>query len=289
MVKSFFYISFLYIIILSGCTTDNSITDPLLGPYLRDSYASWSPDGKTIAFTGFDNTYGYGIHLIDTNGTNKRPFAIGNGSTLDWSPDSQWIVYEEGSNVFKKKVNTDSVVQLTLNGGNFFPSWSPDGQWIAFSRSLNPSGTLIMKPDGSQVQLLEGGVIPRWHPNSQIIITMRGVSSNSVWNRFVTTSINNPGVILDSLDAIVGNENFFPSYSPDGSRILFNSGASQSVFKVWIMNSDNSNITLLTEGFAYWPEWSPDGERIVYTNSTEGNGRLWIMNKDGSNKKQLTY
>ena len=36
------------------------------------------------------------------------------------------------------------------------------------------------------------------------------------------------------------------------------------------------------------PAWSPDGTRLVYTVSTNGVSTLWIMNADGSAKRQLT-
>lgn len=288
MKRIYIYIFVLPVVAIIGC--NSNVVDPTpVDLYLRDTYASWSPDGKTIAFSGFDNTFGYGIYLIDTNGANKRPFAIGNGLTPDWSPDSQWIVYEEGSNIFRKKLNSDSVVQLTSNGGNFFPKWSPDGQWIAFDRSINPSGILIMKNDGTERHRIGGGAFPNWHPNNQIIIASIGVSSTSTYIRFVKLIVDPPSNTADSLNAVIGNENFFASYSPDGSKILFNSGASQNVFKVWVMNFDNSNLIEITNGTSYYPDWSPDGEKVVYTNAEQGNGRLWIMNKDGSNKRQLTY
>lgn len=277
------------LILITGCDSDKSVNTEAIGLFLRDSYASWSPDGKTIAFSGKDDVLGgYGIYLIDTNGANKILFAAGYGIRPDWSPDSRWIVFDEGGNIFKKKVDSGYVIQLTYNGGNFFPSWSPDGEWIAFDRSINPSGILIMKTDGSEQHRIGGGAFPRWHPNNKIIIATVGVSSTSIYTRFVKLMLDPPGSIADSLIANYGYENYFASYSNDGSKILFNSGLSQNYFKVWIMDSDNSNITQLTQELAYWPDWSPDGERIVYTNAEQGNGRLWIMNKDGSNKKQIT-
>ncbi len=39
----------------------------------------------------------------------------------------------------------------------------------------------------------------------------------------------------------------------------------------------------------YQAAWSPDGQRIVYSDTRLNNRLLWIMNKDGSGKKQLTY
>lgn len=61
------------------------------------------------------------------------------------------------------------------------------------------------------------------------------------------------------------------------------------------MNVDGSNFRVLTDydsgEMGASPCWSPDGTKIVYTRfgyGDDNNGRLWIMNADGSNKHQLT-
>ncbi len=38
----------------------------------------------------------------------------------------------------------------------------------------------------------------------------------------------------------------------------------------------------------YSPDWSPDGQQIVYTSYQQGNGDIFIMDRDGSNPNQLT-
>jgi TolB protein len=59
------------------------------------------------------------------------------------------------------------------------------------------------------------------------------------------------------------------------------------------MNADGSNQQRITYEGGNYPCWSPDGSKIVYTKysaftPTEGNGRIWIMDTDGSNRRQLT-
>ena len=77
----------------------------------------------------------------------------------------------------------------------------------------------------------------------------------------------------------------FPSWSPDGSKLVFqNSG------DVWVINVNGTGLTNLTnhpaaDGRA---DWSPDGERIVFQSNRAGNLELFIMNADGSNIVPLT-
>src|SRR2546423_8867683 len=37
------------------------------------------------------------------------------------------------------------------------------------------------------------------------------------------------------------------------------------------------------------PAWSPDGTQLVLTSRAPSQGFLWIMNADGSNRRQLTF
>ena len=65
------------------------------------------------------------------------------------------------------------------------------------------------------------------------------------------------------------------------------------------MNSDGSNLVRLTDNdlFEEVPTWSNDGEKILFTRQLvemvdtlkTTNGEIFIMDKNGSNEKQLTY
>ena len=37
-----------------------------------------------------------------------------------------------------------------------------------------------------------------------------------------------------------------------------------------------------------WPAWSPDGKLIAFTSNREGQPQIYVMNADGSGKKQVT-
>lgn len=64
-----------------------------------------------------------------------------------------------------------------------------------------------------------------------------------------------------------------PAWSPDGSKIAFDSnralngqdGSNGSAPNIWLMNADGSGVTLLTTATAFGtqPAWSPDGSTIA--------------------------
>ena len=81
-----------------------------------------------------------------------------------------------------------------------------------------------------------------------------------------------------------------PSWSPDGTKIVFDStrDGDFGVRELYVMNADGTNVQRLTnfeelEGQARGPVWSPDGTQIVYTARISTlPWRLHIMNADGT-------
>ncbi|MBN1217848.1 MAG: PD40 domain-containing protein [Anaerolineae bacterium] len=80
----------------------------------------------------------------------------------------------------------------------------------------------------------------------------------------------------------------FPAWSPDGSRIAFESGRDGDAnnVEIYVMNADGSGQTNLTNDPASdaFPSWSPDGKYIVFMRNAD----IYIMNADGSRLKNLT-
>ena len=62
--------------------TENGDTDP-----------SWSPDGRTIAYTHSTATIGIQPWLVDLESGEERPLVDVPGSGPDWSPDGEWLVF----------------------------------------------------------------------------------------------------------------------------------------------------------------------------------------------------
>ena len=76
-------------------------------------------------------------------------------------------------------------------------------------------------------------------------------------------------------------------FEKSGSKILRIYNTFPKIFKA---NIDGSNITQLTTSFwSIEPCWARDGERIAYSNGDSANAirTIWIMDKDGSNKKKV--
>jgi tricorn protease-like protein len=86
-----------------------------------------------------------------------------------------------------------------------------------------------------------------------------------------------------------GGINNWPSYSPDGRRIVFGSTRDEN-YEIYVMNADGSDVRRLTISptMDVRPEFSPDGKRICFTSNRNGNYEIYVMNADGSNQTRVT-
>jgi TolB protein len=85
-----------------------------------------------------------------------------------------------------------------------------------------------------------------------------------------------------------GNE--APVWSPDGSRLVYMSGAGFSDSDLYVAALATGRLRRLTAhaGLDAFPAWSPDGSRIAWTASRGGHLAIWVMAGDGSHKRRLT-
>ncbi len=73
--------------------------------------------------------------------------------------------------------------------------------------------------------------------------------------------------------------------SPDGEDIVFD-----LLGNIYIIPISGGEATVLRESLAYeiQPRFSPDGSKILFTSDAGGGDNIWVMNRDGSDARQIT-
>ena len=73
--------------------------------------------------------------------------------------------------------------------------------------------------------------------------------------------------------------------SPDGKEIVFD-----LLGDIYTIPVSGGEAKVLRHNFAFevQPRYSPDGAKILFTSDAGGGDNIWMMNKDGSNAKQVT-
>ncbi len=83
----------------------------------------------------------------------------------------------------------------------------------------------------------------------------------------------------------------FPAWSPDGRKIAF-SGLPPGdgvMDTIHLMNPDGSGVVDLGPP-GECATWSPDSSKLTYcSHRGDGNWAVWVMNADGSGRRQLTH
>lgn len=126
------YKSIVYVLPITG-GTPRKVTSEVMS-----FWHGWSPDGKTLAYTGERNG-NFDIYTIPVEGGGETRLTNSEGldDGPDYSPDGKYIYinsYRTGKmQIWRIDANGDNPVQLTFDDhSNWFAHPSPDGKWIAY-------------------------------------------------------------------------------------------------------------------------------------------------------------
>ena len=280
----------------------------------RESTATWSPDGKQIAFTRYLNEEDLSIFVMDANGQNQQRLTFEPGTNIvsHWSPDGgriAFLSYRDGSRRIYTMDENGQNVQAITHGQREFdsaPAWSPDGNWLAFGSGDGRSwGIYLIDPQGrnetrvfhSHVSQRDGtGGRPAWSPDGQHLVFI------APW--LEAWSEGGAGLIKIRVDGgmptYLKTEELIqwrnPVWSPDGNNLLFNARENRRSFveeAIFFMLLDTSKschfilpgiIELISESDFELLRlvWGPDGSQLMLSigplgRANQEEGRLYLI------------
>jgi Tol biopolymer transport system component len=232
------------------------------------------------------------------------------------SPVSGLIAFysERDGNAEIYVMNADGSGQTRLTDNaadDMSPDWSPDGKRLVFVSDRDDPNPVkcfphcnyeiyTMNADGSgQTRLTDTSAAehhPAWSPAGEEPARIAFVSERDGNQEIYVIAVP------DGTDADGGNslrltdnpaEDMRPSWSPDGSQIVFNSMRDGN-WELYVMNADGSAQQRLTdsEAWEFFPTWSPDGEEIAFfacdPQCRPNRQDIYAMNPDGTDVRRLT-
>jgi len=260
-----------------------------------------------IVFTS-SRTGNSDIWIMDEDGNNQLQLTT--STEQEYLPTFSW----DGTKIAFINGNTKQLVVMNVDGSNqipiytttthqiAYPAWSPDGRKITFRQGpYNYYDIWVINSDGSNPQNLtkDGHHNGRssWSPDgSKIVYSRRSIPpfsySVEVW--VMNSDGSNKQPLTSGGSCGYTCENDAPDWSPDGSKIAYDSGAYGHIVgnnmyphDIYVMNPDGTNKTRITTAYAWdrYPVWSPDGNKIAYSIEPE----IYVINADGTGKTRLTF
>ena len=282
---------------------------------------SWSPGGKFLAIldrTAEDQSVGGSIFSLSVETGEKRRLTSAPINALRdfrpaFSPDGRWLAFVRNApgdrDVYLLSLAGDGGPEgephrLTFGGvagiGGGGLAWDADSRSIVFSSARGGARALWrVSVSGGEPERL---ALAADNPTSPSI-SRRGNRLVYEQSQFDINIWRVPGLGSEPESSAQGQRratrfiastrwDHAPHFSPDGSKIVFQSDRSGSR-EIWVSDADGLNPVQVTSFEDRWPGsplWSPDGRWIVFDlNPREGGTtHVHVVSAEGGAPRQLT-
>ena len=266
---------------------------------------AWSPDGKAIVFTRFQNGYNKGpadLVIYDLE-SRKSTILVSDGTDninlpgSTWNPITNQIIFSSSREphdeiyIINPVENPNTEIKITNREDRvaYEPSFSSDGHWIIFEShevDIETNGIITKyKTDGTEpFQALTGLQDdcrqPNWSQNGQYILFQ--MVYNGKWEIWI---MNSDGTNQHQLTTGAG-EKTDASFSPDDKWIIYSGDSpTLNLANLFIMPTSGGKPIQVThfKGYDGAPSWSRNGKQIAFESSPDepensSGTTIWMIN-----------
>lgn len=241
---------------------------------LAHRHATWSPDGRRIAFLGVpQGMEDASLYVVDAGGQGAKRVASAASlrSKPAWSPDSTRIAFlshevDAGAEVVIVGRDGDNARPLTNDGSpKTALSWSHDGRHLVFVASYGGVGEVTIIDASSEVTKTIGfGSQPRWSPRRSVVAYIARTLNG---RQRITAFDVQSGQSHSLLATPAGQWLRDPSWSLDGRHLAVVRGRANSASTsvgVLVSLRKYRRLTTLSRHLDLSPVWSPNSRRIAF-------------------------
>jgi len=271
----------------------------------------WSPKGDLIAFDKREYRY-YNVYTMYPDGSNEICLTCGKAELPGkhvgnpaWHPSGEWIVFQvEKENHYGSSgwsmpgigLNSDLWI-MSSDGNNFYQ--------LTFLKT---------KQHWWDKTPTTGVLHPHFSHDGSKLFWVERLGPGGLWGEWALKvadfKIENGVPKLENVKMFQPREQklFYEShgFTKDDDKIIFSGNLElnqhETGLDIYMMDLETKKLTRLTDTYDEWDEHaqiSPDGNKIVWMSNKGYDfdpnkpedvvSDYWIMNVDGSNKRQLTY
>lgn len=289
----------------------------------RNRSPHWSPSGQWLAYSKDDELW-----VVRPSGAEAKALStVDKFAKFAWSPESDTLAYVRKESLCVASAGEWREQVLVNVNGIGEMAWSPDGEWLAYDvwpENTDYNGLWRIRSDSSNASELyktdmpfaEGAILADWSPDGQNILFWLRIGLSAMKDGLPLYTIPaHGGESRELVDSMLLGPNFWAG-SPNGKLLAITKSSGRFPWTrdcIAVVDSVSGKLTYLTDDktAAISPAWSSDGQRIAYVapdisfvgkakdyddyeamvadfEAKVTQRRIWVMNKDGSDKRQLT-